>query len=148
MAEFSLPKNSKVTKGKHFPAPGAKNVRTFKVYRWNPDDSANPRTDTYEVVALTSEPGFTWTGDTVSWVATWADGVTDDGPAPEACTTPATTTTTTTTSSPAETTVPPPSTEPGTTVPAASSTTLSGAPPSGPPSSVASSRRLPATGPV
>jgi succinate dehydrogenase / fumarate reductase iron-sulfur subunit len=49
MAEFSLPKNSKVTKGKHFPAPGAKNVRTFKVYRWNPDDSANPRTDTYEV---------------------------------------------------------------------------------------------------
>ena len=49
MAEFTLPKNSKVTKGKHFPAPGAKNVRTFKVYRWNPDDSANPRTDTYEV---------------------------------------------------------------------------------------------------
>jgi len=49
MAEFTLPKNSKVTQGKHFPAPGAKNVRTFKVYRWNPDDSANPRTDTYEV---------------------------------------------------------------------------------------------------
>jgi succinate dehydrogenase / fumarate reductase iron-sulfur subunit len=49
MAEFTLPKNSKVTKGKHFPAPGAKNVRVFKVYRWNPDDSANPRTDTYEV---------------------------------------------------------------------------------------------------
>ena len=49
MAEFSLPKNSTVTKGEHFPAPGATNVRTFKVYRWNPDDSANPRTDTYEV---------------------------------------------------------------------------------------------------
>ena len=49
MAEFTLPKNSKVTKGKHFPAQGAKNVRVFKVYRWNPDDSANPRTDTYEV---------------------------------------------------------------------------------------------------
>ena len=49
MAEFSLPKNSRVTQGKHFPAKGAKNVRTFKVYRWNPDDGANPRTDTYEI---------------------------------------------------------------------------------------------------
>ena len=112
-------------------------------------------TDTYEVVALTSEPGFTWTGDEVSWVATWADGVTDEGPAPEGCTTPSSTTTTTTvpvTTSPAETTVPPPSTEPGTTVPAASSTTTSGppgvtsVPPSGPTTSVASSTRLPATG--
>ena len=50
MAEFTLPKNSKVQKGKHFPAPaGAKNVRSFKIYRWNPDDDANPRTDTYDV---------------------------------------------------------------------------------------------------
>jgi succinate dehydrogenase subunit B (EC 1.3.5.1) len=49
MAEFSLPKNSKVQKGRHFPAKDAKNPRTFKVYRWNPDDDANPRTDTYEV---------------------------------------------------------------------------------------------------
>ena len=50
MAEFSLPKNSKVTKGKHFPAKNAKGpVRAFKVYRWSPDDDANPRVDTYEV---------------------------------------------------------------------------------------------------
>src|SRR5215213_6410804 len=49
MAEFTLPKNSKIGKGKHFPATGAKNARTFKVYRWNPDDDSNPRTDTYEV---------------------------------------------------------------------------------------------------
>ncbi|MFY8134087.1 MAG: succinate dehydrogenase iron-sulfur subunit, partial [Aquimonas sp.] len=50
MAEFTLPKNSKITQGKHFPAPaGAKKVRTFKVYRWNPDDDANPRVDTYDV---------------------------------------------------------------------------------------------------
>ncbi|HRF53389.1 MAG TPA: succinate dehydrogenase iron-sulfur subunit, partial [Aquimonas sp.] len=50
MAEFKLPKNSQVTKGKHFPAPaGAKNVRTFKVYRWSPDDDANPRVDTYDL---------------------------------------------------------------------------------------------------
>ena len=50
MAQFTLPKNSTVQKGKHFAAPsGAKATRTFKVYRWNPDDGANPRTDTYEV---------------------------------------------------------------------------------------------------
>ena len=50
MAEFTLPANSKITKGKHFPAKsGGKNLRTFKIYRWNPDDSANPRVDTYEV---------------------------------------------------------------------------------------------------
>ena len=57
MAEFTLPKNSKISAGKHFPAPaGAKNVRTFKVYRWNPDDSANPRTDTYDVDLDTCGP--------------------------------------------------------------------------------------------
>ena len=50
MAEFSLPKNSKVKKGKHFAAPnGAKNVRTFSVYRWSPDDDQNPHVDTYDV---------------------------------------------------------------------------------------------------
>jgi len=50
MAEFTLPKNSKVGKGRHFQAPaGATRVRTFKVYRWNPEDGRNPRTDTYEV---------------------------------------------------------------------------------------------------
>ena len=49
MAEFTLPKNSKLTKGKHFPATGGTRIKKFKVYRWNPDDNANPRTDTYEV---------------------------------------------------------------------------------------------------
>lgn len=50
MAEFTLPKNSKITKGQHHKAPaGARNVRTFRIYRWNPDDDANPRTDTYEI---------------------------------------------------------------------------------------------------
>ena len=50
MAEFSLPKNSKITKGKHYPAAqGATNVRTFKVYRWSPDDDQNPHTDTYDI---------------------------------------------------------------------------------------------------
>ncbi len=50
MAEFSLPQNSKVQKGKTFNAPeGAKNVRKFHVYRWNEDDGKNPQMDTYEV---------------------------------------------------------------------------------------------------
>jgi len=52
MAQFSLPKNSKIDKaaGKHHPAPaGAKQVRRFKIYRYDPDTGANPRTDTYDV---------------------------------------------------------------------------------------------------
>jgi succinate dehydrogenase / fumarate reductase iron-sulfur subunit len=50
MAEFNLPQNSRLTQGKAWPKPaGAKNVTEFKVYRWNPDDTANPRTDTYYV---------------------------------------------------------------------------------------------------
>jgi succinate dehydrogenase / fumarate reductase iron-sulfur subunit len=50
MAEFRLPKNSRITKGKAFPAPqGATNTRTFRVYRWDPDDGKNPRVDSYEV---------------------------------------------------------------------------------------------------
>jgi len=50
MAEFTLPKNSKIRKGKHFAAPsGASNIRSFKVYRWSPDDEQNPSTDVYDV---------------------------------------------------------------------------------------------------
>ena len=49
MAEFSLPKNSKIQPGKHYPAKGAKKPRTFRIYRWSPDDGQNPRIDTYEV---------------------------------------------------------------------------------------------------
>ena len=50
MAEFRLPKNSRIKKGKHHKAPeGASNVRTLKVYRYNPDSGDNPRTDSYEI---------------------------------------------------------------------------------------------------
>ena len=50
MAEFALPANSKVHAGKTFRAPaGAKNIKTFKVYRWEPEKGENPRMDTYEV---------------------------------------------------------------------------------------------------
>jgi succinate dehydrogenase / fumarate reductase iron-sulfur subunit len=50
MAEFTLPANSKVTPGKTWPAPtGARRVRDFRIYRWDPDSGANPRVDTYRV---------------------------------------------------------------------------------------------------
>jgi succinate dehydrogenase / fumarate reductase iron-sulfur subunit len=50
MATFTLPANSRITKGAtHKAASGAKNVRTFKVYRWDPDRDATPRLDIYEV---------------------------------------------------------------------------------------------------
>lgn len=50
MAEFSLPANSRISEGKTHKAPaGAKNVKAFKVYRWNPDDGKNPQTDTFEL---------------------------------------------------------------------------------------------------
>lgn len=49
MAEFTLPKNSKIGKGKKVSAEGATNTRNFHVYRWNPDDGENPRMDTFEV---------------------------------------------------------------------------------------------------
>lgn len=50
MAEFNLPKNSRLVEGKAWPKPaGAKKLTEFKVYRWSPDDTENPRTDTYYV---------------------------------------------------------------------------------------------------
>ena len=51
MAEFSLPANSKIRKdGKVFKAPAAaKNVRVFRIYRFDPDSTENPRIDSYEV---------------------------------------------------------------------------------------------------
>jgi succinate dehydrogenase / fumarate reductase iron-sulfur subunit len=57
MVEFALPKNSKIAEGKKHKAPkGAHNIKTFKIYRWNPDDDHNPRTDTYEVDLDTCGP--------------------------------------------------------------------------------------------
>ena len=50
MAEFTLPKNSKVEKGKTIAAAdGAKNKKVFRVYRWEPDSGNNPRIDIYEI---------------------------------------------------------------------------------------------------
>lgn len=50
MVELTLPKNSQITEGKVWPKPeGATNLREYRIYRWSPDDDANPRMDTYFV---------------------------------------------------------------------------------------------------
>ena len=50
MAQFTLPANSKVKAGKnHGGAPGAKNVKKFSIYRYDPSTGENPRLDTYDV---------------------------------------------------------------------------------------------------
>ena len=50
MAEFLLPKNSKIGKGKVFKADKAgANIRTFKIYRYDPSDGGQPRWDSYQV---------------------------------------------------------------------------------------------------
>ncbi len=50
MVELTLPRNSRVEKGKSWPKPdGATNVREYQIYRWSPDDGKNPRVDTYYV---------------------------------------------------------------------------------------------------
>ncbi len=50
MADFKLPANSVVRSGKEFKdQTGAKRIKKFQVYRWDPDTGENPRTDTYEI---------------------------------------------------------------------------------------------------
>lgn len=58
MAEFRLPKNSRISgNGKYYSAPaGATNTRKFKIYRYDPDDGQNPRVDTYDVDMDTCGP--------------------------------------------------------------------------------------------
>ena len=48
MAQFNLPKNSKLTKGTiRDYSEGSENTVTFEIYRWDPDSGENPRMDTY-----------------------------------------------------------------------------------------------------
>lgn len=50
MAEFRLPKNSRLRPGKLHKAPeGSQSVRRFHIYRYNPDIKENPQVDTFEV---------------------------------------------------------------------------------------------------
>ena len=50
MVKFALPKNSKINPGKYYRnSNSSKNLKKFKVYRWNPEDGKNPSIDTFEV---------------------------------------------------------------------------------------------------
>lgn len=50
MAKFTLPANSVIKKGRQVnKVEGAKRVKKFNIYRWDPDTEANPRMDVYEV---------------------------------------------------------------------------------------------------
>lgn len=51
MAEFLLPKNSKISgKGRvHMASAAAERTKSFKIYRYDPDSGENPRYDTFEV---------------------------------------------------------------------------------------------------
>ena len=57
MVEFALPPNSRVQPGKVYKAPaGAKRIKVFKIYRYDPDSGANPRLDSYEIDLDTCGP--------------------------------------------------------------------------------------------
>ncbi len=57
MVQLRLRTNSRMKSGKSWRKPdGATSAKTFKVYRWNPDDGRNPRMDTYEVDLDTCGP--------------------------------------------------------------------------------------------
>jgi succinate dehydrogenase / fumarate reductase, iron-sulfur subunit len=57
MAQFKLPANSTIGKGKtYYAGSNAKNVKRFQIYRWDPDSGENPRLDTYEVDLDTCAP--------------------------------------------------------------------------------------------
>ena len=50
MVELRLPPNSRIMKGKHYPAKnGAKKIKKFSIYRFDPDSDENPRIDEYSV---------------------------------------------------------------------------------------------------
>ncbi len=50
MVELALPQNSKIKRGQRFEAPeGAQSIKTFKIYRYDPDSDENPRWDSYDV---------------------------------------------------------------------------------------------------
>lgn len=59
MAEFRLPKDSRIKNGKKYQCKDnldKKDVKVFKIYRYDPEDKNNPRIDTYEVDMTTCGP--------------------------------------------------------------------------------------------
>src|ERR1043165_2472075 len=100
MVELTLPKNSKVHEGKTWPKPaGAKELRAYRIYRWNPDDGENPRVDTYYVDTADCGPmildALIWIKNKIDPTLTfrrscregvWAScAINSDGTTPPAC---------------------------------------------------------------
>ncbi len=57
MAQFRLPPNSRIVAGvTHRAAAGTRGLRTFRIYRFNPDSGENPRLDTFELDPQSSGP--------------------------------------------------------------------------------------------
>jgi succinate dehydrogenase / fumarate reductase iron-sulfur subunit len=59
MAEFRLPKDSRIKNGKKYQCNDNLNkqdIKVFKIYRYDPEDKNNPRIDTYEVDMTTCGP--------------------------------------------------------------------------------------------
>ncbi len=57
MAQFRLPANSRIHKGKTHRAPaGARKPRTFRIYRFEPASGENPRVDTFELDVASCGP--------------------------------------------------------------------------------------------
>jgi len=50
MVQLTLPKNSKIKKGKTWPAKaGGSRMKTFKIYRYDPESGENPYWDSYQI---------------------------------------------------------------------------------------------------
>lgn len=50
MPQFRLPENSRVQPGRHYPAPeSGPHPYTVSIYRYDPDQTGNPRMDRYEI---------------------------------------------------------------------------------------------------
>jgi succinate dehydrogenase / fumarate reductase iron-sulfur subunit len=50
MPQFRLPQNSRIKPGRTHAAPaGTRNVRTFRIYRFDPDSGENPRVDNFAI---------------------------------------------------------------------------------------------------
>jgi succinate dehydrogenase / fumarate reductase iron-sulfur subunit len=56
MVSLTLPRNSQITPGKAWPKQQGARLKEFQIYRWNPEDGANPRVDTYFVDLDTCGP--------------------------------------------------------------------------------------------
>lgn len=57
MVQLHLPKNSKIQKGKVFKASNdSLHLRSFHIYRWNPEDGLNPRMDEFTIDIKESGP--------------------------------------------------------------------------------------------